>query len=182
MKNYRSVLYVVLILLLLWFTVGCGSATPVATSEPNLNGEVGYPSSGYPAPSNGGRLNLTSTRVAEVVAPQPDRATVTGIVISQRTNKPMVEVPVQLAGVFYEGDRGAFVLDTAQSPTTTTDGQGRFVFVDIDPQDYVVVIGNVEVNDYVIIPDESGRAKIFTAVSGEVLDTNLHTILLENWE
>ena len=179
MKNYISILW----LSLIFVAVGCGSATPSAIdSETIPDSETAYPALGYPGPSESNRLDLTSTRVVEVVAPQAEQATITGVVISQRTNEPIVEVPVQLAGVYYEGDRGAYVLDTAQSPTATTDGQGRFVFVDIEPRDYVIVIGNVEINDYVIIPEESGRAKIWTAVSGEILDTNSHTILLENWE
>lgn len=179
MKSYIFTLWIFLI----FFTISCGAATPTATeTNSTADNEAGYPVAGYPGPPGGAPLNLTSTRVVEVVAPQADRATVTGIIISQRTNEPIVEVPVQLAGVFYEGDRGAYVLDTAQSPTTTTDGQGRFVFVDIEPRDYVIVVGNVEINDYVIIPEESGRAKTWTAVPGEILDTNSLTILLENWE
>lgn len=171
-------------LMVLFFSVACGSATPPVTSttENSSSSESGYPSTGYPGPSESNRLSLESTRVVEVVAPQAEQATVTGIVISQRTNEPVVEVPVQLAAVFYDGDRGAYVLDTAQSPTTTTDGQGRFVFVDIEPRDYVVVIGNVEINDYTIIPDETGRAKIWTAVPGQILDAESLTVLLENWE
>lgn len=168
---------------LIFFCMGCGAAIPTATEENSVaDNEGGYPVAGYPGPSGGNPLNLTSTRIAEIVAPQAGLATVTGVVISQRTNEPIVEVPVQLAGVFYEGDGGAYVLDTAQSPTTTTDGQGRFVFVDVEPRDYVIVIGNVEINDYVIIPEESGRAKTWTAVPGKVLETDAHTILLENWD
>ena len=179
MKN--CILTIVLLFFTFLGTTGCETAPPI-TTETNTGSEAGYPSAAYPAPSESTRLNISSTRTVEVSTPQSDMATLTGVVISQRTQQSIVEVPVQLAGVYYEGDQGAFVLDTANSPIATTDGQGRFVFVDIEPGDYVIVIGNVEVNDYIIIPDESGRAKIWTATNGEVLETGSHTILLENWE
>ena len=175
-------IFLLFLLLLAFVTlIGCGSATPPATEEAGSSAELGYPI-GYPVPSGSNRLNIASTRIVEVSPPEPESATVTGIVISQRTNEPIVEVPIQLAGVYYEGERGAFVLYTAKSPTAITDGQGRFVFVDVEPQDYVLVIGNVEVNDYLIVPEESGRVRVWTAVAGEVLETGSHTILLENWE
>ncbi len=181
MKNSVRTFYF-LLLIGISMLLGCGAPLPQPTTEAgDISAEAGYPSA-YPGPAGSTRLNITSTQTTEISTPQSDSSTVTGVVISQRTNRPIVEVPVQLAGVYYEGERGAFVLDTAKSPTTTTDGEGRFVFVDIVPQDYVVVIGNVEVNDYIIIPEESGRAKIWTAVSGEVLDTGTHNVLLENWE
>lgn len=184
MKNsvrIRTSFYFLLLVGVFIFS-SCGPESPQTTTEANdSSGESGYPSA-YPGPGGSTRLNLTSTRTVEISTPQSDFTTVTGVVISQRTNRPIVEVPVQLAGVYYEGERGAFVLDTAKSPTTTTDGEGRFVFVDIVPQDYVIVIGNVEVNDYVILPEETGRAKIWTAVASQILETGTHNVLLENWE
>jgi len=163
--------------------LGCADPTTEETSE-TANSNLGYPA--YPAypgqVSENARLDINSTRVVEVSTPQPKQATITGIVISERTDAPIVEIPVQLAEVYYEGDRGAFVLDVAQSPTTTTDGNGRFAFVDIEARDYVLVIGNVEINDYEIVPDESGKVRIWSAPAGEVLDTGLHQVLLDRWE
>ena len=181
LNNFKYLVFVLLFFFLA-LTIGCGAAPSETSTTSDPSGETGYPAPGYPGPGEENRLSATSDYRIEVVAPQVGLATVTGQVISERTNKPIVEVPVQLAGVFYEGEKGAFVLDTAKSPATTTDGDGKFVFVDIEARDYVLVIGNVEINDYIIIPEESGRAKIWTAVPGEILDTSSHTILLEKWE
>lgn len=170
--------------------VGCTDATPdnniSETTESVETAELaeGYPvESAYPGPvTTITRLDITSTRIAEVSTPQTGLATLTGVVFSERTNAPVVEVPVQLAEVYYEGDRGAFVLDTGQGPTAYTDGQGRFVFVDIEARDYVIVIGNVEVNDYKIVPEENGKARVWVTTVGDVLDTGSHWVLLQSWE
>ena len=128
------------------------------------------------------RLSLTTTRVAEVVSPSNDLSTLTGIVVSERTNKPIVEIVVQLAEVFYEGGEGAYVLDTAQSPFTTTDKNGRFVFIDIEAKDYVLVIGSVETNDYKIISNDQEGNVVWSAPSNDILDTGTHVVLLDSWE
>ena len=185
--------YLKLLLLLVFMLslLGCRSgpsfednnATTAVTNPEVTDAETGYPiSPAYPALSTQERLSVTTTRIVEVSAPQPDRSTLTGLVISERSNNPIAEVPVQLAEVYYEGDAGAFVLDTAQSPTTYTDGEGRFVFVDIPAQDYVIVIGNAEIGDYMIVAENNNQAKIWSTVAGEILDTGDHFVLLERWE
>lgn len=184
MRTYTRILLVATIPFFLLGLIGCGAAVPPDTSDTAAGVESAYPVyPAYPSPLDGNtRLQITSTRVVEVSTPQPDQATITGVIISERTDQPIVEVPVQLAGVYYEGERGAFVLDTGQSPIAMTDGQGRFAFVNVEAQDYVIVIGNVEVNDYKIIPEDSGRARVWTAVAGDVLDTGTHRVLLDSWE
>ena len=90
------------------------------------------------------------------VPPSKDgKTTVVGRIISTRDEKPIVNVSVRLAKVYREGGRGAYVLDEAFSPGTITDGDGQFVFTDINPAEYVVVVGDVKVKYAIVMNDES---------------------------
>ena len=141
-------------------------------------GEEGYPSA-YPAP-NSTQLAYPNPQLlptvaaaewhVEILPPKANNATITGFLRSEKTNTPVVNVPIFLAEVYYEGGQGAFVLDGAFSPSTVSDSEGRFVFVDVPSGEYVVVVGNPEVTDYEIILDDTGKARIWTANPGEILD------------
>lgn len=108
---------------------------------------------------------------APVPAPEPERATVTGRVRSSISNEMMQATPVRLAEVFENqvGD-AAFMLDGAQSPGTLTDVNGRFIFRNVEARKYVVVVGNVEANDYEIISASPTVAQVWTAEAGQILD------------
>ena len=168
------------------FLVACQTQqqlVPTLTSSPDtipvISGEeTGYPSA-YPEPNSAQSAYLnpqlspvatTTEWYVEVLPPKANNTTVTGIVLSEKNNSPIVNVPIFLAEVYYEGGQGAFVLDGASSPYTTSDSTGRFAFVDIPAGDYVVVIGNPEVTDYEIVLDETGKAQVWTANPGEILD------------
>lgn len=181
MKTYLRH-YLLIFIASFMFVVACDAPPASVPSTATTPSEAYPPSDGYPDATGLSRITANDVVENEVVAPAADRATITGVVFSERTDKPMVAVPVRLAEVYYEGERGAFVLDGAQSPGATTDNNGRFVFVDMEPKDYVIVIGNAETNDYTIVPDEAGNARIWTAVAGEILDTQTLRALLESWE
>jgi hypothetical protein len=123
---------------------------------------------------------------AQVLAPtspsQPEtgKATVTGQVLSIKTNTPMANTVVRLAGVHREGDQGAYLLDTAFSPGDITDEQGYFVFENIDPGEYVMVVGNVEAyNEYVIIPEPSGKPLVYNFEANKIEDVGELIVNLE---
>ena len=61
------------------------------------------------------------------------------------------------------------MLDAAHSPAVYADGEGVFVIANVDPTEYVIVIGDPE-GAYEVIPDDSGRARVWKPYSGEVLD------------
>ncbi len=159
---------------------------------------AGYPAdsaaSGYPAPGGDclaagypGVQVIPAQPVAaewhaEVLPPQPGLATVTGVVIHQKSQKPVINVPVFLAEVYRQGDSGAFVLDGAHSPQSVTDSDGRFAVVDIPAGDYVLVIGNPEVNDYDIIEDNNGKAQVWTADADNILDMAVIEVVLQLWQ
>ena len=160
-------------------------------TDPNSGGSatnsypVAYPAvtsddSGYPVPES---LPTVGTEIeVEVISPQPEKTTVTGFVFSDRTELPIMNVPVSLAEVFREGESAAYVLDGAQSPLAHTDKNGRFAFNNILPGEYVVVIGSVEINDYIILTEPSGQAKVWAATAGNILDLETQFVNLDAWK
>jgi hypothetical protein len=164
---------------------------------PCVNPGASYPAAGYPAAADcltagasaayPGAQPVPADPVAEewhaeVLPPQAGQATVTGVVLAEKSQNPVVNAPVFLAEVYYQGDSGAFVLDGAFSPQSVTDSDGRFAIVDIPAGDYVLVIGNPEVNDYAIIEDETGKARVWTADPDNILDMAVIEVELQLWQ
>ncbi|MBX3055635.1 MAG: carboxypeptidase regulatory-like domain-containing protein [Anaerolineae bacterium] len=174
------------------------SASSVTDTSATPCGDGAYPAEGYPAgcaPNSGAQTGYPVPQplepmtipegeewFAEVLPPGAGLATVTGIVMSASSGKPVVNVPVALAEVYYQGDSGAFVLDGAFSPHTVSDSEGRFAFVDVPAMDYVLVVGNPEVNDYKIIEEPSGKARVWTAAADQILDMSVITVDLRIWK
>lgn len=193
----KAYLFVILLLSGIIFGIGCQSneeSIPTPTLEASeLSQDVTentsypldqtlteeYPSgrssiqaqSAYPE-SESGSIPAIPEEVwlVEVIPPTENKATVTGVVLSELNNAPLVNVPIFFAETFYDGDSAAFVLDGAFSPSTVTDSVGRFAFIDIPPGEYVLVIGNPEVTDYEIILDETRKARVWTANANEIVD------------
>ena len=141
-----------------------------------IEAESSQGSDGYPAPSSAypdpNQQIVPSVAIdewfVEVIPPTVGKTTATGIVISEHTNEPVVNMPVFLAETFYEGGSAVFVLDGAFSPSTVTDSAGRFAFVDIMPGGYVLVIGNPEVTDYQIIANEELKPRVWTVEADQI--------------
>jgi hypothetical protein len=112
----------------------------------------------------------------EIPPVEPGKSVITGRVYSLTRNEPLGFTIVRLAEVFRttsDGqvleDDGAFVLDGARSPAAATNEQGYFVFANVEPREYVLVIGEAEgVN--AAVTEQSGKAKVWMATAGQVLD------------
>lgn len=105
------------------------------------------------------------------VVPSPGRAAIAGQVVSLSTSQPIVGVPLRLARVFWNEQRtdGAFALETGTSPAAIADDQGFFVFDDLTPGDFVLVVGQVPDNN-VIVSEPDGSARIFAAEADKVTE------------
>jgi len=101
--------------------------------------------------------------------PQSGKATVTGKVISTISNEPLAE-SVWLAAVTRQGDQGAYVLNATSSPSIYADENGVFVLANVDPREYVIIVGNPE-GQNVVIPDSSGKPKVWDIKADQVFDT-----------
>jgi hypothetical protein len=103
----------------------------------------------------------------------PTKAALVGKVRTTYSGKtqPLGGTVVRLAKVFWNSDKsdGAFVLEGGTSPSAITNQEGEFAFENIDPADYVIVVGDAE-GDNEIIAQSNGKAKIFTVESDKILD------------
>ena len=103
--------------------------------------------------------------------PEPDagKTTVTGKVISTPLNQPYPKAAVWLAEIYRQGGDGVYVLDHAFSPAAYADDNGVFVIANADAKEYVIVVGDPE-GIYEVIPDETGRARVWMTEGGKILD------------
>jgi len=101
--------------------------------------------------------------------PEAGKATVVGRVLSKQTGAPIANTSVRLAEVTRQGSEAIYVLDGANSPGALTGGDGSFVMENIVAREYVLVIGDPYAK-YVVIPDETNRAKVWNVPADQVLD------------
>lgn len=103
---------------------------------------------------------------------EPDLTGIRGVIVDQQNN-PISDVVVRAAVVVWNEDRtaGNFILDGSQSPSTISDDKGFFILMNIIPQEYVLIVGDIDV-DPVVIPESDGsnKAKIFIPIINEILD------------
>lgn len=118
-----------------------------------------------PTPSN------NSNFIPNIPTSNSDKAVFAGRVVDM-SGTPISNLQLRLAEVYRSEDEssdGAYILDTAFSPGAISDENGYFVFSNIEPMEYVLVLGNPE-KVYEIITDESGKAKVWETEANQVLD------------
>lgn len=111
----------------------------------------------------------SSSNPTPIQKPESGKAIVTGKIISTISNKPLKTI-VWLAEVHRQGDQGVYVLNAVSSPGIYTDENGIFVLANIDPREYVIVVGNPEGQNEVIT-DSSGKPKIWNITADLIYDT-----------
>ena len=115
-------------------------------------------SNGVPQPSVG--KGTIAGRLIDVNASQP--------MTNQNLSLPAVVCP---AGVAEDQKREqcVYVIDTAFDPSAITDGGGRFVFSDIAPGDYVMLVGN-PTTKYTVLTNDSNQPLIWKAEADKVTE------------
>lgn len=113
---------------------------------------------------------------------EPGKAAIVGQVVTNASGEPVLlpNTVVRLARVFWneENSDGAFVLEGGSSPSDITNEMGVFAYVNIEPADYVVVVGEV-IGFHEIISNPDGSAKIFTAKEGQIIDVGIIRVSIE---
>jgi len=105
----------------------------------------------------------------DIPTPVSGKAILTGRAI-QADGSPYADTPMRLAQIFREGDQGAFVIDTANSPAAMSGTDGFFTFVDVPPAEYLIVIGWLEDNNYVIHQNKAGEPYTYELEADETRD------------
>ena len=100
--------------------------------------------------------------------PEAGKAIVTGKVSSTAV-EILPSTAVWLAEVVRQGDQGVYVLDSASSPGIYTDENSVFVIANINPGEYVIVVGDPE-GQYEIVTDSSGIAKVWNIPPDQIYD------------
>ncbi len=120
-------------------------------------------------------------KIAAKITLTPSKSAMIGRVETTYTGKrtPLGKTVVRLARVFWNEDKsdGAFVLEGATSPSNISTEDGFFVFSNIDPADYVIVVGEV-IGYNEIIKEPDGKAKVYTIQAGQTLDVGTLVVAL----
>ncbi len=112
-----------------------------------------------------------SSQVASTPIPSPaaDKASIVGKLVNM-DGEPLASVTVRLAEIFRQGEEGAFVLDVTHSPGNITNVDGSFYILDFTPNEYLLVIGEPDNNNYVIYQKAKNEPQTYQTESGQILD------------
>jgi hypothetical protein len=128
-------------------------AAATQPEQPYPAPEVSAVDGPYPGPSGtpdqqAPTAGPTSPPVPQVIVPTPSQsaATVTGVIYSRSGDQD--RAPLQYARVFLarrlknEAGQPSFMvsLSKTNAPTSITDGEGRFAFGDVEPENYALII------------------------------------------
>ena len=109
-----------------------------------------------------------------VPTPSSSAAVVAGQAVGNTTQAPIKKTSVYLAKVFWDKDHknAAFAVDLANSPVTTTDQNGFFTFNQVEPSEYVLVVGDYFGNNDVV-REKNGDARVYKPEAGKSLDVGV---------
>lgn len=139
------------------------------------------------SPSVAPSTALNATQAQAVTPPpvptsEPGKGTVTGRLVSSTSGTPLNHEVVRLAevtcheGVKEEDKRKecVWMLSNAFSPSTFTDENGFFTFNDLEPMEYVVIIGDM-IGKNTKLKDDNGPF-MWEAPADEVVDIGEYAI------
>ncbi len=115
--------------------------------------------------------------MATVAPPSAGKAAVAGRLIDVKSSQPMVNQPVSLPtivcpeGVTEENkrDQCVYVVDEAFDPSAMTDADGRFVFRDVRPGEYVMLVGSPTTRS-TVLADDFNQPLIWKTEADKVLE------------
>jgi len=122
-----------------------------------------------------------SSATAVPGTPLPGKASVVGHASALDTGAPLANIVVRLAPVLHlspDGSNDTFVLDDANSPGTYANADGYFSFVNVDPKDYVIIVGDVNVH-YAVATAAPDKAKVWQLSAGTITDVGEIRVILK---
>lgn len=144
-------------LLTLFVTLFLQGCQPAVSPVP-YPGPGAYPSDRLPTP---------------VITLIPKKSAIIGRVfrVSNNYRNVLAHTSIRLAKIQWNQHKieGIFVLDTANSPGALTRSDGSFTISNIEPGDYVIIVGDV-IGVHTIISDSEGKIKIYSVEPDQILD------------
>lgn len=112
-----------------------------------------------------------TTPAEAVPTPEPGLATVAGRLVNTGSREPYVNTVIRLGEVihFEPGDEGTWFIDDAVSPGDYTDEAGRFVIANVQPKEYVLVVGDFNMR-YAVVTDTPDTARVWNVTPDAILD------------
>jgi hypothetical protein len=180
MQRWKYV-FIFLIYASLFGLTACGPAqTPQTPSDAaeTTSDAAETPSDAAETTSGAAETTATSSdALAEALAnaPEPEagKATVVGLARSEETGEPLSNTQVWLGMVrsSEDGTSRAFAIDGARSPFDFTNEEGVFVLSNVDPDSYVLMIGDPYQSNHVIREEENPEdARVWEIPADEVYD------------
>jgi hypothetical protein len=114
---------------------------------------------------------LPANAAAQAPTPLAGRSGMIGQILNSDTNTPAKQASVYLATVVWNPQRteAAYYYDLARSPVAFTNDEGIFTFNDLEPNEYVMLVG-----DYYTIMDviraTDGTARVHKLEAGQVFN------------
>jgi hypothetical protein len=146
-------------------------AVSLAACQPAPGPSGNGAGNGYPGPAENGATH--GTPISDVPAPSANLATVTGyLMVDPGAPKPVEHVILYLGEIIPETGGTPFVagFERTTSPRTLTDANGRFVFTDVEPGPYTLILDKIAESYMLGDPDNPGGDFIFDAQPGQILD------------
>ncbi len=113
----------------------------------------------------------TPVNAFTVPTPTSGEAVVFGRVLSSISGQPIYRVRVAFAEVLRNEDTAIFVDDAGLSPFAETDQDGRFVVPNLQPKEYVIVVGDPLGPNDVVRDPATGLPRIWNIQAGQQIDT-----------
>jgi hypothetical protein len=117
-----------------------------------------------------GSQEPAATRI--IPTPSDNKGVITGVLLEGTEEfEPASNAVLYLADIVAstDGRKAAASFDRATSPNTQTDAHGRFVFSDVEPGEYALVLDRIYNSFLLHDPDGEGDL-LFTAEAGETVD------------
>ncbi len=115
----------------------------------------------------------------QLAAPAADKATVTGQMVSLLDDQPFQTTLIRLAVIHGEGVESIYVLNDGTSPGAYTNANGVFVFENIDPGSYAVLITDANGN-YLTINETADKILTVEGVAGKITEMGTIKVDLTN--
>lgn len=155
MKRY----YQILVLILFVLATACSRVKATTTPQPGntLQPEINV------------IITDTPNLITIIPTPASDKSTVTGVLLLDPGQKPVTSVLLALGGVVEkEGTPMLASLETT-SPRALTDINGRFVFTNITPGKYTLILDRI-IDSYLLNHPEDNSDLLIMPQAGQVLD------------